>query len=263
VDEDLREALRRYVSAREPAVSLTSTYLIRRGSRGRRIRAAASMTGGAVAAVAVASLVLVSRAGDEPINDLDSAPTTSATPSTALSIRDQEAARLTGVLDQLMAELQPQANYVPNADIPLGGAGKPTDTPLKFVDEDSFFFTSADIKDSAGTGSIRVLSGMLDAPYRASGTCPEDPPPKDVTVSCDTQPLPGGGRIMRLTSTIGGRGKNILVELVRADGNSVSVQNTNFSGIQGEDQSYRPTTPLTLAQTVALAQEPALATTLR
>jgi hypothetical protein len=184
-----------------------------------------------------------------------------------VTVRDREAGRLTTALSQFLAGLRAEASFVANGDVPFfpGGAQRPADIPLRFVDEGAYFYTSADIKDSAGTGSIRVASGLLDTSFRDTRACPGDPSPRDVSLTCETQALSGGGLLMTMNSAIGEAGHNIWVEVLRADGYSVIVQVLNFSAVPlaaGQTQSYRPTTPLTLTQAIALAQEPALATTI-
>jgi hypothetical protein len=92
--------------------------------------------------------------------------------------------------------------------------------------------------------------------YRA---CLSEPPPNDVVVECEVVPAPGGVFIGVLTTTMG-QFKRFVVELIRPGNNSVYIQVSNGAGAPFVAQ--RPSPILTREQAIALAREPALATTL-
>lgn len=234
----------------------------RRVWRQRLGYASASVAAGVlVLAVAAASLALLpgsahSRgltAGATPTRSVVSSP--SSTPATE---RTQEAARLTAELKQLMAAALPDAQFLPDSTFDSTPAYV-VGPPLVFADHGDHFSAGAIIKDSAGTGSIQVLTGKKDSIFGDSRKCFGGPNPKDIKFTCATQPGPDGAIIIAST-TIRGKWLAYQVLYIRADGNSVIVRISNAAN--ESDVASRHTPPLTKSQTIALASTPELATTL-
>lgn len=226
----------------------------RRRVRYQHIGLAASV-GAMVVAIGLV-LTMLPRAGGSPHLGAGATPTQSATPtnSTGGGSRQQEAARLTAVLKQLMASALPEAQFLPD---PLFPGTK----PLVFIDQGNSFSAAAEIKDSAGIGSISATVGPDQTSLGLEGGCPNDPPPHDVTAyTCKVQPGADGANIMVLSDTIGKlHYQRHLAVILRTDGNSVSVDIANGVVLY---KGQRPSPPLDANQTVTLATNPQLATTL-
>jgi hypothetical protein len=196
------------------------------------------------AAVALAMLPLGHRSPSVPSTQPASPPAPS---------REQEAARLSTALHELMTQVLPDAQFQK-----YGTGGRPAGEPLQFLDEGDHFGASAAIKDSAGTGAIYVSVGKEPSSFRDTHKCDDGPMPLDVQVTCEVQQGPAGAIVMVMSTTEGAY-KRWLVEVIRPDNNSVYVDmgsGTSFEAPQ------RPAPPLTKAQTIALAEDPSLATSL-
>lgn len=185
----------------------------------------------------------------------------SPSPTAAAKSRPDEAARLTAALRQLVSQLLPGATL---AKAPETTPGQPAGEPLVFVDYGTHFSASAVVTDAAGTGTLTVSVGREDTLFRTERQCMTDPPPLDVDYQCKLVPSIDGVDIMRSSSGIGDENYlRFYVEIIRADGNAVSVDVTN--GVLGNNDPYhgqRPQPLLTLDQAVAFVQETSLATTL-
>lgn len=219
----------------------------------RAQRAGVAVAAGFAAVALVTGIGLLQQAGGVRSPDQ---PAAQPLPSPSQSPRDPrlaEAARLTAELRPLLTQLLPAAQYLPDpqTDGPSGDA-------LVYVDRGTYFLATAQVRDAAGTGSLRVTTGDLETVF-GSTTCPTDPAPLDVKISCDSIPGPDGSAVMRMTVT---RNKwiryFILVE--RTDGVGVGVEITN--GI-GDFAVKRAHPSLTRAEATSLAEQPALATALR
>jgi hypothetical protein len=230
------------------------------------------VAGSAVAVAVVFTLVLamLPRAGDARGTVQAGAthqPSPTASAPAPLTPRQREAVRLSTVLKRLMTEALPPAQFLP---IPAGQFSviHPTDTvepsnALVFLDAGSYFIAGAQIKDSAGTGTIIVSVGKEDTLFRQQRSCGTDPTPLDIRFSCKVVPDPAGA-IIRLASTASKYTKYqaFLADMLRADGNGVFITITNSTTTGTDLDTYRPSPPLSLSQTRALAEAPDLATTL-
>jgi hypothetical protein len=221
-------------------------------TRYRRFGAAMS-TGVAVLAAALAVPVLsqTTAAGPGPHQP---AAVVTATPA---HTRQAEADRLTAELQRLMAAALPGAQFLPNPYLAATG-------PLVFADQGSYFQATAIIKTSAGQGTVTVSVGKEDSQFRETRTCSTDPAPLDVThLKCNVQPVPGGGQVQVLSDTIGTKNyQHISANVIRPDGNAVWVHIANGVDDGHDYVGRQPTPALTKAQTVALAEQPGLATTM-
>lgn len=234
----------------------------RMGDIGRRVRrrrlgrAGMSAAGVLAIAVAAASLTLLPGHGSRTAGG---APKLSVPTSvTTLTARQREAARLTAELKQLMAAALPDAEFLPDSTFDSTPAYV-VGPALVFADHGDHFSAGAIIKDSAGTGSVQVLSGRKDSIFGDILKCPSGVNPGDITFTCTDQPEPDGAVLIASTTTRG-RWKAYQVLYVRADGNSVIVRISNASN--ESDKATRSAPPLTKAQTITLAGTPELATTL-
>ncbi|HZM78890.1 MAG TPA: hypothetical protein VFC19_24440 [Candidatus Limnocylindrales bacterium] len=174
--------------------------------------------------------------------------------------RSAEATRLTAALQQLVSQAIPGATLA-KAPPPISNA-QPGD-PLVFVDRGSHFEAAAVVTDAAGTGTIRVNVGKEDTQFRSERACMSDPAPLDVKYQCEVIPVPDGAILLRSSSEIGEENfHRFYVEIIRVDGNTVSVDVSNGVIGDGPYRGQRPQPLLTMDQAIALAQEPSLATTL-
>jgi hypothetical protein len=160
----------------------------------------------------------------------------------------------------MLTELLPGSEFLPPEPDSLVEVTPPE--PLVFMDLETYFYTAAQIRDSAGIGAISVSVGKEDTQFRSDRACLSDPAPLDMRVNCDVRHGADGS----ITEVVNNSSKYtdlqfFAAEIIRPDGNAVSVRITNRSG-QDPNEVFRPTPPLTFDQTVALAQSPDLATTL-
>ena len=247
-----------------PPTRIDITAVMARQRRWVRLTQAGRVVSGlaATAALVVFAATLSSVAGTttaiggaHPTTTHPTPPTTSSGPTP----REQEAARLTAELQRQIRVLLPNAQFRPQPEEPYPGenTGLPTSVPMVFSDQGNYFYTSAQVKDSAGTGVIHILTGHLQTKIELGPSVCDDPPPQDVQIpECVVKPGPNGSAIF-IISTIRGSYRRHFVEITRADGLSVSVEITN-----GQiDNASRPTAPLTSKQTQNLAENPAFATT--
>ncbi|HKD98904.1 MAG TPA: hypothetical protein VKB69_15110 [Micromonosporaceae bacterium] len=230
---------------------------------GRRVRrqrlgyAGMSVAGVVAVAVAAATFALLPGGSGHAPSVRTQSPLSVPNGATATTARQQEAARLTAELKRVMADALPDAQF--RADSTFDGTPAYVVGPaLVFADHGDHFSAGAIIRDSAGTGSVQVLSGRKDSIFGSIRGCPRGLDPKDIKFSCDTQPGPDGAVIVESTTTRG-TWKAYQVLYIRADGNSVIVRVSNASN--ESDEATRATPPLTKDQTLALASDPALATT--
>jgi hypothetical protein len=242
-----------------PSTVDVDAVIARQRRRVRYQRAGAVVSVGAMtAAAALGVAALLPRPGapaqvgatGRPTGPSASASSTGSAPGSA---RKQEAARLTGELQQIMTRTLPTARFVPTS---VGGS--PPTAALEFADKGDHFAAAAAVNDSSGTGGLYVSVGKEDTEFRHDRACSQVPPPADVRIDCAVRPGPDGAIVMVLSATMGSF-KRYLVEIIRPDGNSVSVEVSNGAGDPYVAQ--RPTPPLSQEQTVTLAEEPALATT--
>ena len=214
----------------------------------RAQRAGVLAAAGFVAAVLVTGVGVLQHAGGVRSPDQVAAPSPSASPTDP---RQAEAARLTAALRPILEQMLPAAQFLPDPqdDGPSGAA-------LVYVDRGTYFQATAQIRDAAGLGSLRVTTGDLVTVFGTT-TCSTDPAPLDVKLSCDSIPGPDGSSVMRLTVT---RKKftRYFILVQRTDGVGVGVEITN--GI-ANFVVKRPTPPLTRDQAVSLAEQPSLAST--
>jgi hypothetical protein len=207
-------------------------------------------------------LTLLPRAGTRPTPPIVGAnPTTSAP---VLTPRQQEALRLTEALTALMAATLPNADFGPNPWTNPPDTYEPIDPvpdPLVFVDRGEFYYASAEVIDAAGRGTLEVSAGAVPSPFRTERQCDQDPPPLDADNDCHVENLAGGSIMMVFSGRVANH-RWFLVELLRADGSLVSVFVSNLKPAESWDGETvdRPTPSMTLAQTMALAQEPELTT---
>lgn len=237
-----------------PPSTVDVDALIARQHRRVRLRQA-GIAAGACAVLLAFALVptVLPRTSGAPLHPGASAAATPGSTPTP-SAREAEAARLTGVLHTLLATALPQAQFVS-----YPGTERPAGASLVFGDQTSHFAATAAIVDSAGTGGIYVSVGREDTLFRETGGCLTDPKPLDVQVfDCTVQPT-AAGNVMVVTMQ-SGNFKRFYVEVMRGDGNSVGVDVRNST--TGPPDAQRADPPLTKDQTIALAENPDLATTL-
>jgi hypothetical protein len=255
-----QELLDEQMGTPPPSTVDIDAVIVRQRRRVRYRHTGLTLSAGAVTVAVALVLTMVPRAGTaRPLTagapPVKPASTPAASPGggkAATSPRDREAARLSGVLQQVMASTLPSSTF-----LPYSRSDEPTPRPLVFVDRGDYFSTNAAIKDSSGRGSIRLSIGRESDSMRLNNGCGDDPPPRDVKVQCKTEPGPGGATVMIL-STERGNYKRHLVEILRSDGNSVEVEVSNGAGAPLVAQ--RPGTPLTTAQLIKIAENPDLAT---
>jgi hypothetical protein len=236
-----------------PSTVDVDAIIVRQRRAGRLRRAGLAASVGAMT-LAVALVLIALRPGG-PSGQVGGPPS----PTPSLSPREQEAARLTATLQQLLTQALPGAEFL--APGPDDFAKTSPTEPLVFVDEGDYFLAAAQIRDADGIGAIRVTVGKEDTLLRREGDCGSDPPPQDMTIVCEVAPLADGSKLMTRNNSskytdyifFGG-------EILRPDGNAVAVVIRNNGDPNSE--VYRATPHLTLDQTVALAQSPELATTL-
>jgi hypothetical protein len=206
-----------------------------------------------------AVLVFVPRAGEAP-EKVGASPTKVSIPP-APDPRKAEATRLTEALQSLVEQAFPGATF---AKAPVSMPGERPADPLKFVDHGTYFSAAAVVTDTAGTGTISISVGKESTQFRMDRECMSGPYPKDVKFQCDVTSGEAGALIEKVTSDIGNSHfRRFYVEIIRADGNAVSIDVSN-GVIEGDDPYVaRRTLPLlTMAQALTMAQEPSLATTL-
>ena len=251
-----RERLDREIGALPPSTIDIDALIV--GQR-RQVRLRKSGLGGLVMALVLAVgavLVFLPRSGGM---QWDRQVATS--PSPPLDPRQAEAARLTAAWQQLVSQAFPGATL---GKVPPTTLNERPGEPLVFVDLGTHFEAAAVVTDAQGTGTIKVSVGKEDSQFRNERACMTDPAPLDVRFSCEVVDAPGGEKIMRVTTEIGFEDfKRYLVEIIRADGNAVSIDVSN--GVLENDQPYRGRRPqplLTLDQATAMVQERSLGTTL-
>jgi hypothetical protein len=179
------------------------------------------------------------------------APVSSTAP--ASGARQADAARLSTILQRLMHEALPDAQFERS---PIETAPAETTTaPLVFVDAGTYFIAMAKITDAAGVSNIIVRIGKTDDGFVHADGCLTDPPPEDLALTCHPTPLSGGSVLVQMKTSRGAWLRDV-AEIVRPGGQVVDVEIANsVHGYQAE----RPTLNLTLAQLAALAQEPQFA----
>jgi hypothetical protein len=257
-----RDLLDREIGTPPPSTIDIDRLIARQRRRGHLRTTGLSGLVTALVLVVGAVLVLLPRAGDlERDRNVGASPSPSVSSSVSLSPRAAEAARLTEVLRQWFTQAFPGAT-LSRAPSSTGGAA-PAE-PLVFADFGTHFAAAAVVTDTAGTGTLTVAVGKEDTQFRTDSDCMSDPPPLDVKYSCEVVPAPGGGNILRASSEIGDDNYlRLYVEIIRADGNAVSIEVSN--GVMDTNDPYhgqRPQPLLTLDQATVLVQEPSLATTL-
>jgi hypothetical protein len=238
-----------------PPSTVDVDSIIVRQRRAGRLRQAGLIASVGVMTLAVALVLVALRPGGQS-GQVGGPPS----PTPSLSPREQEAARLTETLKQLLAQVLPGAEFL--APVPDDFAEISPTEPLVFVDEGDYFLAAAEIRDAEGVGTIRVTVGKEDTQLRREGKCLSDPPPGDMNVDCRTpDPLADGSKLMTSNNSSKFTGYKVyMAEILRPDDNSVAIVISNNSGPNRDVD--RPTPPLTFDQTVVLAQSPELATTL-
>jgi hypothetical protein len=217
-----------------------------------RVRQAGLIGGVGVMTLAIALVLTTFRDSGDP----NLAPPGANTTPT-LSPREQEEARLSAALWQLLTEALPGAEFLdPEPD---SFAENPPSEALVFVDQGTYFLAAAQIRDAEGISTITVAVGKEETQFRSERACSTDPAPGDMNVNCEVVPGPDGAitETISNSSKFGGY-KFHAAEIIRPDENAVHVIIANRSG----EDVYRPEPHLTLQQTIALAQAPELATTL-
>jgi hypothetical protein len=245
-----------------PPSTIDIDALIVRQRRLVRLRQTGIGLSAAAMTLAVASvLVLLPRAGVTPPDENVGASPTKVVIPPAPNPRKAEADRLTSALQGLVEQALPGVTL---GKAPATMPGERPADPLKFVDRGTYFSAAATVTDATGTGTIRVSVGKESTQFRSDGACMEGPYPLDVKFQCSVIHAADGTPIEKATSDIGDNHyRRFYVEIIRADGNAVSIEVTN--GVITGDSPYaaqRPLPLLTLAQVVAMVQEPSLATTL-
>ena len=229
-----------------------------------RLRQTAQVASGlaATATLVVFAATLSSVAGTTTTIAGAHPSTTHATPPATTpppDLRQLEAARLSAELQKQITALLPTAQFRPLAEPPDDQNNtRPTSVPLVFSDAGNYFYTSAQVKTSAGIGAIRVQTGQLQTKVQLGPSVCDDPAPHDVRITeCVVKPGPNGSAIFIISDTIGRNFQRHFVEITRADGNSVSVEVTTGAT---EPTSTSSTPALTSQQTQTLAEDPVLAT---
>lgn len=243
-----------------PSTVDVDAVMARQRRRVRVQRVGLVISAGAMTVAIVVVLSVLPHSGNAPRLTAGAAPTASAKASPAKTAptdpRTAEAERLTTELKQIMTATLPGAQFLANPS-------EPGSQPLVFVSKGQYFFATATIKDSAGSGTINVTVGNDDVAMGGKLNCPTGPPPRDVAhLTCDVKPAAGAASMMSLSDSIGTHHyERHLVTVLRSDGNSVSVDVSN--GVTDPDYAAkRPTPSLNAAQTSTVALDPALATTL-
>lgn len=220
-------------------------------------------TAGAIAVAVAVVFVSLPRAGGASKVGAAAPPPAAVAQAPAVSAHDQEAARLSVELQQIMASTVPDAHFLA---LPFSSPPTPALTFAHQSNGGEYYAATAEIKDPAGAGSITVDVGREDTQFRKDGACSTDRDPRDAKVTCQTLPGPDGAKVEVVTVTIGKKGfEHFRVEIIRADGNGVSVDVSNGVVNPNGTAGYvgqRPTPSLTLAQVTAVAENPNLATTL-
>jgi hypothetical protein len=238
-----------------PPSTVDVDAVIARQRRWSRLRQAGLIGGVSVMTLAVALVLTTLRGSGDP----NLAPPGAGSPPTAtLSPREQEAARLSEVLRELLTAALPDAEFLDPTPDPF--AEKPPEQALVFVDQGTHFLAGARIRDAEGIGTISVAVGREDTQFRSERACSTDPAPQDMNVNCEVVPGPEGPTETISNSSKYDGYKFHAAELIRADDNAVHVIIMNRSSDQPD--VFRPTPHLTLEQTIALARAPELATTL-
>jgi hypothetical protein len=233
-----------------PPSTVNVDAVIARQRRWGRLRQAGLVGGVSLMTLAIALVLTTLRGSGDP----NLAPP-GASPSPTLPSREQEAARLTDALRQLLTTALPGAQFV---------APESTENPppeaLVFVDQGTYFLATAWIKDPTGYSTITVAVGKEETQFRSERACSSDPAPMDMNVNCEVVPGPDGPTETISNSSKFDGYKFHAAEIIRADDNAVHVVIMNRTDEQPD--VFRPTPHLTLEQTIALAQAPELATTL-
>src|SRR6185503_19390787 len=128
---------------------------------------------------------------------------------------------------------------------------------LVFVDEGTYFYAAAIIRDAEGKSTFSVSVGKEDTQFRNERECFSDPAPLDMRVHCEVRPGANGAKTEVINNSSKFTDMQVLAaEIIRADDNGVNVSMTNMTGNQDPDMIFRPKPHLTIAQVVTLAQEP-------
>jgi hypothetical protein len=235
-----------------PPSTVNVDAVIARQRRWTRLRQAGLIGSVSLMTLAVALVLTTFRGSGDP----NLAPP-GAEPTPTLSAREQEAARLSEALRQLLTQALPGAEFLdPEPD---AYAEHPPEQALVFVDQGSYFLAGAQIRDADGISNLTVAVGKEDTQFRNERACSTDPAPLDMNVNCEVVPGPDGAMTETISNSSKFDGyKFHAAEIIRADDNAVHVIITNRSG----QDVYRPEPHLTFQQTIALAQAPELATTL-
>jgi hypothetical protein len=234
-----------------PPSTVNVDTVIARQRRWARLRQAGLIGGVGVMTLAVALVLTTFRGSGDP----NHAPP-GANPTQTLSPREQEATRLSAALRQLLTQALPGAEFLdPEPD---SYVKNPPTEALVFVDQETYFYAAAQIRDADGISTIMVAVGKEDTQFRSERACSTDPAPRDMNVSCEVVPGPDGPTEVVSNSSKFDGYKFHAAEIIRADDNAVHVVITNRSG----EDVFRPTPHLTLDQTIALAHAPELASTL-
>jgi hypothetical protein len=237
-----------------PPSAVNVDSVIARQRRWTRLRQAGLIGSVSLMTLAVALVLTTFRGSGDP----NLAPP-GAGPTPTLSPREQEAARLSEALRQLLTQALPGAEFLdPEPDT---YAEHPPTEALVFVDQDTYFLAGARLRDADGISTIVVAVGKEDTQFRSVRACSTDPAPRDMNVNCEVVSGTDGS----ITETISNSSKFDgykfhAAEIIRTDDNAVHVIIMNRSAEQPD--VFRPTPHLTLDQTIALAQAPELATTL-
>jgi hypothetical protein len=169
--------------------------------------------------------------------------------------RTAEAQRLTTVLTGLMHDALPGARFS-TSPIPAQ-LGEPAAGALEFADADTFFVAAATVTDTAGIENVLVTVGQPNDELHLERDCTNDPPPQDMNVQCHMEQA-AGGALVQVLHTWRGAYQRDLVEILRADGNSVTVELMNTIHPY---HAQRAGLNLSIDQLAALAKNPQLATT--
>jgi hypothetical protein len=224
----------------------------------RHRRLGIGCAGAAVLLAVVPASVVLSR-GDgtgppgQPARPAASSTATPGPPST----RDATATRMTEALTQAMAELLPDAEFLPNR---TPGEERVDALVFDALGENEYTAT-AKVQDAAGVGSIEVTV-QKDPPFsRAEFKCYEDQLPLDVDeYNCKMRPGPKGAQAMVVSSR---RDTYIWYRtwLMKRDV-FVSIQVDNAADVAEPDSSVQRSRPhLTVEQTTTLAYNPAFTLT--
>ena len=242
-----------------PSTMDVDRIIAQQRSRARMRQAGVGLCVVVMVLVIGAVLVVLPRVGTTP-QHIQAVPSPStATVQPPPDPRQQEAARLSAALKRLVEAALPGATYT---KVPPSMPNAPQPDPLVFLDFGNYFEAQAIVTDAAGTGTIRVSVGKEQTQFRSDRTCPEGPYPNDARIDCHVKPAAGGGSMEQLTADIGSdHFRRHYVELIRTDDTAVSVEVSNGVLDENPFRARRPQPLLTLAQVIALVQEPSLNST--